>query len=195
MVEDSSVAEFFKIIFSPKILFGIWVIGFIILLSPDDFTNKFGLTEFIKSYRGWISIVSVISFGIWVSVISVSFWSFLKERYLDRKYNQESKAKTLDQIKHLSQEELFYLWMCVDKNQQTFIGYFFNPHIASLVNKGLLVHPNTTDAWNCPFTIPDFVWESLQENKKSFLPKNVGELREVYRTYESLPDWQRKDFP
>jgi hypothetical protein len=32
MVEDSSIAEFFKIIFSPKILFGIWVIGFTIIL-------------------------------------------------------------------------------------------------------------------------------------------------------------------
>ncbi len=85
--------------------------------------------------------------------------------------------------------------MCLDKNQQTFIGYFFNPHITSLVNKGLLTHPNVLDMWNCPFTIPDFIWNSLQENKKSFLPKNIDELRLTYQNYESLPDWQRKDFP
>jgi hypothetical protein len=145
MVEDNSIAEFLKVILSPKYLFGIWLIGFIILFAPEGITNKLGLTEFIKSYRGWIGIVSLLSFSIWVSVLGVSFWHYLKERNTDRKYNQESKSNTLEKIKHLSQEELFYLCMCLDKNQQTFTGYFFNPHISSLINKGLLTHPNVTD--------------------------------------------------
>jgi hypothetical protein len=95
MLEDSSVAEFFKIIFSPKILFAIWLIGFIMLFAPEDFTNRFGLTEFIKSYRAWIGVVSLISFVSWVSIIVVSLSGYIKERYLDSKYHRESKTKTL----------------------------------------------------------------------------------------------------
>ena len=93
------------------------------------------------------------------------------------------------------QEELFYLWMCVEKNQQTFIGYYLNPHISSLVSKGLLVPANNSDIWNCPLTIPDFIWEHLQENKHSFLPQNINDLKTTIQTFERLPDWQRKNFP
>lgn len=195
MVEDNSIAEFLKVILSPKYLFGIWFIGFIILFAPESITDKFGLTEFIKSFRGWIGIISLISFSIWVSVLGVYFWNSLKERNLNNKYSKESKLETLEQIRHLSQEEIFYLWMCIDKNQQTFVGYFFNPHITALVSKGLLLHPSLTDAWNCPFTIPSFVWDYLLKNKKSFLPKNIDDLRSAYQTYENLPDWRRKNFP
>jgi hypothetical protein len=85
--------------------------------------------------------------------------------------------------------------MCLDRNQQTFIGPYFNPHINALVSKGLIIPSNLSDTLNCPLTIPDFVWDYLLENKTNFLPENIDDLRLVSQRYESLRDWQRKDFP
>ena len=144
----------------PRYLFGIWVICAIILLVPQTAADKLGITEFRDSFRGWISIITIVAFVFWV----VGIWGILYTKIKASKY----KRKVLANLYYLSPEETVLLAYCIDRGHKSVSLKFINKAASLLAQKGLISRASGSyDVLNWPFTIPDFVWSYLHKNKES----------------------------
>ena len=67
-------------------------------------------------------------------------------------------------------------------NTQSIILQYSHSAATSLVNKGLLLEPRSTfSIIECPYTIPDFVWEYLkseQDNLEDLFNVSLSELKD-----------------
>lgn len=177
----------------PRILFALWFVGAVLLFAPGSVASRFGFTAVVDRYRGWIGIITVAAFALWV--IEAWLWWYRKtqRKGLDRKQKQE----TLQYLHTLSEKERFILMGCLACNQQTINLSVFEKAGAALRQKGLLVMASFGDAQNMPHTIPDFVWDELNQHTGDLLPSNGSELetlKTTFRKFDSTSTWRRSQW-
>lgn len=194
MVDASHISEFLKVILAPRYLFGIWLVGALALFLPEELLGKLGLIEFLNAYRGWVGIVTLLVFCIWISLVGMQIFGGIRKLFSRRASGREFDQTMATRLSSLSQQESFYLLMCLERSSQTFIGCFFDGHTSSLISKGFLQPANNSDPFNCPLTIPDPVWSYLQEHKAEIMPDDPTELRNLIDSFRSVRAWQRKNF-
>lgn len=202
-----SFADYIKIFeLKPRYLFAVWFFGALLLLLPSYITDRFGFTAITNSYRGWIGLATLAVFTLWI----VQMWSWYEERKEKGKVKSEAEAKAqaearqqeeqlaqahveaLRSLSTLSAGEQRLIMYALYNNQQTVVTRFTDQAAQALRSKRLLVAAGQGDAFNFPFTIPNFVWDHLQKHKAEFLPQEVIPAFERWmEMFEHSPDWQR----
>ncbi|HEU6449655.1 MAG TPA: super-infection exclusion protein B [Verrucomicrobiae bacterium] len=146
----------------PRFLFGLWLLGAIILLSPNGIAENFGIKNIRESFRGWIGIGTLAAFAFWcVQLIPL---------YQTKRNNKKRRQKIIQALNSLSGEERVLLAYCVCRNQQTINLEITHRAASALVAKSMLVMASGIGnqlAW--PFSIPDFLWEHLRDNPDAVL--------------------------
>lgn len=95
---------------------------------------------------------------MWIAQIISSLLMHLKKK--------NTKAAVIRRIKTLSKGEKSILFYCLINNQQTTIRPITDIHVSKLADKGILkIGKGLTNKSECSYTIHDFVWNYLQENK------------------------------
>ena len=88
---------------------------------------------------------------------------------------EELHIRIVESVRELSIEEWLLLAYCVQRNQQTIALDVVHPAAGALVAKGLLARSGSINdgaAW--PYTVPQFIWEHLQER-----PRLLFEIRGI----------------
>jgi len=86
---------------------------------------------------------------------------------------EQSQKAIIGRIDHLCSEELRYLADCLREGSQSFYTWAHSPHAATLMSKGLVTTPGGTyHQDHYPFSISDFVWQSLIERKAEILQRD-----------------------
>lgn len=187
----------------PRHLFVVWIFGTFLLLAPQSISDRLGFTSIVNGFRGWIGLVTLALLILW----SVQLWTSSSER---RRSEKEAKAKAeaeaeaeadserhaqreaLDSLTTLSRNERLVIMYALYRGQQTVFTKFADQAAQALCSKGLLIPAPQGDAFNFPFTIPNFVWRQLQKHKSELLPKEIlPQFAEWVERFESRPDWGR----
>jgi len=182
----TSPTEWLKVIqLKPRFLFGLYVIGLLLLFFPDGWATKFGFQVIRESFRGWIGIGTLGAFAFWL-VQLIPFW---KEARIIKKH----RTSVIDSISSLSTDELLLLAFCIDRNQRTLTLEFTHRVANALKSKGLLVAATGAGnglAW--AFTVPSFVWEYLQKNQESIFPESELKHPNVQAEFDDLEAHMRR---
>jgi hypothetical protein len=108
MIDASHVAEFLKVILAPRYLFGIWIVGALILFMPEDALTRLGISEFINTYRGWVGITTLLTAGLWVSIVGTQLYDRLGRWREERSQNKQFNDVLISRFNSLSESERFY---------------------------------------------------------------------------------------
>jgi hypothetical protein len=165
----------------PRFLFGIWLIGSLILFLPNGFADEFGIKAIRENYRGWIGIGTLAAFAFWLVQLIPAFqnWRAVKK----------IREEIIHSVDSLSPEERRLLAFCLWRNQQTITLEITHRAAGALVAKGMLIQANVTGdilAW--PFTVPDFLWHHLKADHQLILQgtdPNDPQLLENFRRMEA----------
>jgi hypothetical protein len=173
-------SDWLKIIqLKPRFLFGLGLLGVLLLFLPSSLVGSFGIISVRDSYRGWIGTATLAAFAFWGVQLLPSLKAWLHER--------KRKSEILMSLDALSKEEQFLLAYCLDRNQRTVCLPMIDRAATSLCQKGLLVSANRfADSLAWPFTIPNFVWEHLQLISPQILPEEERVNPEVRRRFDEF---------
>ncbi|MFQ5752314.1 MAG: super-infection exclusion protein B [bacterium] len=146
----------------PRFLFGLFILGVVILKVPDSYAKIFGITDLLNQYRGWIGVGTLAALCFWF----VQLWPWLWKQINSRK----RKSNILKNINNLTEKEHRILAYCLTRNERTINLDIINPEGLSLCNKGLLAKAQGVgDMLEWPYTMPSFVWDHLQDIREEFL--------------------------
>jgi len=155
--------DWFKVIqLKPRFLFGIWLLGLMLLFLPSYFASRLGITTFREQHRSWIGLATMAAFVFWLVQMIPSI-----------RRSRESRRYRAEVIKHLgglTPQERFLLAFCVSAGQRTIYMKLSDASAQSLCDKGLLEKATGTGsmlAW--PYSVPSFVWDYLRANRDSLL--------------------------
>jgi hypothetical protein len=170
----------------PRYLFGLWLLGTVLLVLPTRLAVHFGVVDFRDHYRSWIGLLTLGAF---------SFWLVQLVPAAQRKRAQSKwKKGVLKNLGGLSPQERFVLAYCVHRGQRTVYLRVIEPAATSLCHKGLMLSASGSGsmlAW--PYTIPDFVWDYIRTNRLAVLPEKDWNDRELYSQFEAFErDMQRR---
>jgi hypothetical protein len=180
------------VVFNPRVIFVICFVGTLLLFLPSNYLDYFGLTAFRDEYRKWIGLATVLTFALLVTQLGSYVWL----RLHGKRSTRRERGKRLQSLETLSRGEWFILLHCLDRGEQTVFLSFGDPHAMSLCDKGLLLPAQTGHTWNFPFTIPDYVWNHLQEIKTQILPSSPQELeafRNLWNVYTETAVYRRQE--
>lgn len=182
----TSPTEWLKVIqLKPRFLFGLLVLGLMLLLFPDSWATRFGFQGIRDSFRGWIGIGTLCALAFWLIQL-IPFWR--ETRAIKR-----HKASVIDAISSLSPEEQMLLAFCVDRNQRTLTLEITHRVANALKSKGMLVAATGTGnslAW--AFTIPSHLWDYLQQNRESLFPESDLKHPNVQAEFDHLDAHMRR---
>jgi hypothetical protein len=169
----------------PRYLFGIFMLGLLIVLLPKPITDTFGITEFREHYRSWVGLFTLAAFCLWL----VHLWPWFYSRFVDTPRQKKTVSNYLDTLNEL---ELFILRYCLFKGCQTVYLPFGNKVAQSLSQKGIVVPYSVGDQIAFPYTIPTQVWNVLLSRKEEILPASVLNegLKQEFKEFEE--DGQHK---
>lgn len=159
----TSLSDWLKAIqLKPRFLFGLWLLGSLILFLPIEILDPLGISSSRATLQPWLGFGTLAAFAFWiVQLIPIA----QSARALRRQ--REEMIRSLDS---LSPEEWVLLAYCLEQNQQTVALSVADIHGGTLAARGLLIRQGGTGnitAW--PHTIPGFIWEHLRANKAVFL--------------------------
>jgi hypothetical protein len=159
----SSLPEWIKAIveLKPRIFFGIWLFGAIILLLPGSVVDWLGVTGIRSSYRGWIAIATIAAVVLWFVQLVPSVRGWLGQR--------RARREVLAAIDTLSSEEMVVLAYCLVSQRQTITLRVTDRDIAALVDKGLMAPAAEGSVLEFPYTVPGFVWRYMCKNPQRLL--------------------------
>lgn len=162
----------------PRFLFGIWLVGVLVLFIPETVAGKFGIDVLRNNYRAWIGLATLAAFAFWVVQLIPGFQQ--------RRLAKLRKKEVLKSLDSLSSEEWFLLAYCLHRGQQTICLKMGDKAATALCQKGLLVcGTGVGDPLGWPFTIPMFVWEHLLVNRSRYLPNPLPpELEQSFRDFD-----------
>ena len=141
----------------PRFLFGIWLIGALILFLPQKAAEGFGFLNIREHYRGWIGIGTISAFAFWCIQLIPLFSN----------YRSTTKYKTgvTQSLSSLSQEEWFLVAYCLNRNQQTITLELTHRAARALVAKGIFIAADGVgNSLSWPYTIPNFLWNHIKAN-------------------------------
>ncbi len=146
-----------------RYLFGVWLLGLLLLGLPVPWSDFLGITTLRESFRGYIGFVTLAAFVFWV----IALIPFVERRL--------ARRRILQNLRSLSDGEKRILAYCLLHDQRTIAREVGDPSAVALCNKGLLSQAGgLIDMAKIPFTIPMFVWVRLQQDKSVL--GNVEEL-------------------
>ena len=128
---------------------------------------------------GCLSSTSLVAVFL-ESIIQRRKVNLLAERRRIRREEQdqvraEQEAATISRLEYLSKEELHYVVDCLQKNEQSFLGYVYSGPISNLVAKGLVSTPaGTHDLDMYPFFFLDFAWQAMLKRKDKLITQYEG---------------------
>lgn len=172
---------FAKGLSQPRFLFGIALLGIVLLFLPDDWAGPFSIKTIRDNYREWIGIatLAVFVFGI-VQLIPVA-----QGRLRERK----KRKATLDSLPTLSPEERFLLAHCLSQQQTTLSIDVTDQWAKALVAKGIMeTYAGLGRPLSWPFTVRDFVWKHINRNPRLIFQNadlNPPTLQRKFTEYES----------
>jgi hypothetical protein len=107
---------------------------------------------------------------------------------------RRSKRRFRDYIPHMTPTEREIIAYLLAKNQKTFTTSSDGGHARTLLSRGIVItmarHGQLVDSENVPMTIPDHLWDVLQEHKHKFpyaLPDDDETLGHPWRV-----PWQQR---
>jgi hypothetical protein len=170
-----------------RYLFAVWLFGSLLLLSPLSISSKFGFASIVDSYRGWIGLSTIGFFTLWTVQLFSGYREARQKRKVElaeiakrdeedlRVRDKQSKMReeVLRSVSTLSKNELFLLAYAVDQNQQTIFASRANRFALALVAKHLLIPAPTGNIVQYPYTIPNFVWDYLQQHNHELFDSDV----------------------
>jgi len=181
-----SFSDFLKTIqLKPRFLFGLWLVGMLLLFFPDGWATKFGFRSIVEHYRGWMGLGTITAFAFWL-VQLVPSWR--KARAVKR-----CRQRAIESLAALSSDELLLLGFCLNRNQRTLTLEVTHRAANALKAKGLLEMASGSGniaAWS--YTVPDFVWDHLCRNPRVLFPNNEHELPQVQAQFDELDRQMRR---
>ena len=170
MIDFSSFIKYLNL--PCRILVGIFLASFFTMENEGFNFQDLGpaadeILALIATYSGILALICTIGTGcdfVWRHLMSYASKSeFDKEQ-------RTNEAAVLGRIKYLAKGELIYLLDALRSSTQSFCADIGNPSIGSLIQK-TLIQPSlgSYNEYHYPFTIPDYVWKFLIENKNELL--------------------------
>jgi hypothetical protein len=146
----------------PRFLFGILLLGILILFMPLGLANTLGIGDIRNSLRPWIGLGTLSAFSFWLIQLIPKYQYFRRSR--------RYRAEMIRSLKSISPEEWILLAYCLERNQQTITLSIVDRYAGSLVARGILERAGGIGnqlAW--PYTIPTYLWAHLLTNREQFL--------------------------
>lgn len=146
----------------PRFLFGIWLLGMLVIFLPDSLAMSFGIVEARIALQPWIGLGTLAAFSFWVIQLIPSLSSYWRKR--------KFKRQIIRALDFTSPEEWVLLAYCLRQNQQTITLSLVDRAAGSLTARGILEPAGGVGnqlAW--PYTIPTFLWKHLLKNRERFL--------------------------
>ena len=169
--------KFLKLLhLEPRTLFGIVLLGVILLFGKENFLTIFGLEIFRNDYRGWIGIITLISAIFFL----IQLLPWIQNIYHQYRYEQ----KVIEYLSSLSREESLLLLYCKRKKQQSLSLPVTHGTAKSLVSKGIMQQAGGNGSMmEWPYTISNTVWTKII-NDETILP-HLASDEELHR-YEKV---------
>ena len=168
--------KFLQIIhLKPRSLFGISIVGILLLFNPYGILISFGLENIVDEYRGLIGFITLVTIVFFV----IELIPWIKNKYFIHSYNKQ----VLSYLESLSQDESFMLLYCKKNNMRSLSLSLTNSIANSLVSKGILEQAGGTGnmtAWT--YTVSDVVWNKITKNEH-ILPTISDEDLKRYEEY------------
>lgn len=152
--------KFLKLLhLEPRKLFGIMLLGTILLFGTEAFLTIFGLEVFRNEYRGWIGIITLISSVFFL----VQLFPWVQNLYHQYQYKQ----KVLAYLSSLSREESLMLLYCKRRNQQSLSLPITHGTATSLASKGIMRQASGNGSMmEWPYTISSVIWKKILEDER-----------------------------
>lgn len=153
-----------------RYLFGITIVGVILLFSPENWMESLGLLSLRNDFKGIVGIITLTSgvFGV------VQLIPYLQ----DRKLRSDTVKSIEGAFSGLSIEECALIAEMIAKGQQTTYvsmtayggGHTYFAAAQTLCSKGILIQPSGAfDSRSVPFVMSQVAWKYICKNRNSIL--------------------------
>ncbi len=143
----------------PRFLFGISILGLILLFNPFNVIPFLSLESFVVEYRKWIGFTTLLA----IVFFFVQLVPLLKKFYYKKQYSK----RIVEELEALSKEEKVLLLYCIDNNQKTISLPLSHPIANSLKSKGILqMAIGTGNITSWAFNINHDVWKKLNKDRE-----------------------------
>lgn len=155
-----SVLEFLKL--APRYLVAVAIVCAILLFSPEELQQTLGTTNFVNSFRQWIGLSLVSSFGVWLVVICASSCEWTK-RLWDKNRRQKKIVSRLENLTEREKQILRYYFAKDTRGNKLRIE---NGDVQALTRAGIIFHSASLGSVLEGFAhnITDFAWDYINEN-------------------------------
>lgn len=159
-----------------KYAWGIFIVCLFVLILPKELAKDIGILEIRTQFLGYWWICLVFSCSIWIGSLLSKIGQWISAHRDSKERSAKSarmKQTIIARLDSLSDSEHKWIAYCLLKNVQTLHATQIHPTANSFLSKGI-VNMGTGSILSLPFTIVDFVWEYLLENRDAFLPPDVA---------------------
>jgi len=158
-----------------KHLFGLTLLGGLILFLPERYAQNFGITDFRDSYRPWIGFPT-LGFAVF---FLIQFISERRTYYSSKKRISKAQEEVINSLNYIPFESWIIVAYCLRHRRQT-ITLKLN-HLG-IMEKAQETH--SVLAW--PYKIPSFLWSYLLKYEDEFFnryPLLEEELRYQFHSH------------
>ena len=164
----------------PRFLFGLRLVGTLLLFLPDGFAGSLGIKTIRENYRGWIGIGTLAAFAFWLVQ--------LIPEYKTARNTNKRRDEVIRSISSLSSDERFLFAFCLNRNQQIVTLEITHRIAGALVAQNMIMASGVGNQLAWPFTVPDFLWQHIVANPQSIyagMDPNDPQLQAAFQRLES----------
>ncbi len=170
----SKLVEWVKL--SPKYMLPISLVCGLLLIASESLLAKFGLKEFVVTFRPWIGVIFLMSASLIVVDVIYRFGAWLKSGIL----NLNSRRSRLERLKSLTPEEKQILLGFVLRDTRTQSFSINNGVVIGLEVDGIIYRASNVGhlygRW--PFNIQPWAWKILKERyRELFSEKEINNFK------------------
>src|SRR5262249_34684502 len=89
----------------PRYLFAVWFIGAMLLLSPPIVSSRFGFSTVVSNYRGWIGLLTLSFFTLWLIQLFAHYREETKRRNLERQETRRKEQELVEAKEKIAQKK------------------------------------------------------------------------------------------
>lgn len=155
-----SVLELLKL--APRYLVAVAIVCALLLFSPQELQEILGTTNFTHTYRQWIGLALVCSFGIWLVVIVAAGGKWGKDLWRNRR----RKQRVAERLENLTEPEKQIVRYYYAKNTRGNMLRIENGNVQALINAGIIYQSTSLGSILEGFAhnITDFAWDYIHEH-------------------------------
>lgn len=175
-----SILELLKL--APRYLVATAIVCALLLFSPPELQNALGTTDFVNSYRQWIGLALVCSFGVWLVAISSAGTKWAKGRWSNKRWKQ-SVAERLENLTEPEKQIVRYYFAKNTRGNKLRIE---NGNVQALVHAGIIYQSASLGSVLEGFAhnITDFAWDYIHKH-----PHVLNGTTNTYYTDERERMW------